>query len=162
MIKPAPDLRDANQIAISKGMKAAWKRRREAQERMTAAEYKATAKPEKRRKYGNKPVVVDGIKFDSQREARRWGELRALVSTGDVVLLVRQPVYVLAPSVKIAGEARKRPAIRYSADFAYSDGTTGERIVEDVKSTPTAKSKEFRRIQHLMQAVHGISIRIVK
>ena len=32
----------------------------------------------RRSKYGNRKTVVDGVKFDSQAEARRWQELQML------------------------------------------------------------------------------------
>lgn len=118
--------------------------------------------PEKRPKYGNHKVTVGYIQFDSKREAARWEKLCGWEQGGIICDLVRQPKFVLAPSVQIAGETRKRPAVRYSADFAYTDASTGERIVEDVKSAPTAKSKEFRRIQHMMKSVHGIDVKVVK
>lgn len=130
-------------------------------ETMSALQFRAMAMP-KRNKYGNKAVMVDGKRFDSMREARRYGELRGWLDVGKIRDLTRQPVFILAPSVKIEGEAKKRPAVRYRADFAYTDARTGKYCVEDVKSTPTAMSKEFRRVQHLMQSVHGISVRVVK
>lgn len=145
------DLRSPNQKAISQGLKFAWKRKK-------AAGGWAVKKP----KYGNRKVVVDGIKFDSQKEARHWAELQRLEKAGAIRALVRQPVFVLAPSVRIEGEARARPAIRYRADAGYVVAISGRAVVEDVKSTPTAKSKEFRRIQHLMKSVHGIDVRIVR
>jgi hypothetical protein len=44
--------------------------------RITAAEFHdESAKPKKPRKYRNEPVVVDGIRFDSKREAAYYGEL---------------------------------------------------------------------------------------
>ena len=128
---------------------------------MTPEEYKAATKP-KRPKYGNKRVECGGVWFDSKREAGRYLELKALELRGEIVALALQPTFVLAPSVHIAGEARKRPAVRYSADFAYVEARTERTIVEDVKSTPTAKSKEFRRIQHLMKSVHGIDVKVVR
>ncbi len=116
----------------------------------------------KRTKYGNRKVVVGGITFDSHREHSRYVVLKMMQIKGEIRDLALQPTFILAPGVKIAGEARKRPAVRYSADFTYVEADTGRTIVEDVKSTPTAKSKEFRRIQHLMKSVHGIDVRIVK
>ena len=131
-------------------------------ETMTASQFRAQSKAKKPSKYRNKPSVIDGITFDSHREAARYAELMLFQSIGEIRDLLLQPTFILAPGVRIAGEARKRPAVRYSADFQYIDASTGQTIVEDVKSTPTAKSKEFRRIQHLLKAVHGIDIRIVK
>ena len=34
-------------------------------------------------KYRNQPVTVDGYRFDSKAEARRWGELKLLAALGD-------------------------------------------------------------------------------
>lgn len=38
----------------------------------------------KRSKYGNRKVVRDGIKFDSEREATRFGELKVLRAMGKI------------------------------------------------------------------------------
>ena len=75
-----------------------------------------------------------------------------------VTELRRQVVFVLAPKVKIAGEKRARPAIRYVADFTYQQ--KGRLVVEDVKSPVTARLPAFRLKQHLMATVHGLEIRI--
>lgn len=116
----------------------------------------------KKRKFGNKPVTMLGRTFDSRAEWRRWADLEERRMKGEISDFVRQPKFVLAPSVQIAGEARKRPAVRYSADFAYTDTKTGERVVEDVKSPSSAMTEAFRLRQHLMQSVYGISVRVVK
>ena len=41
----------------------------------------AGAQRPKKSKYGNRKVVMDGIKFDSEREAARFGELKVLRAT---------------------------------------------------------------------------------
>lgn len=38
----------------------------------------------KKSKYGNRKVVRDGIKFDSEREAARFGELKVLRAMGKI------------------------------------------------------------------------------
>lgn len=48
-------------------------------------------------KYGNRKVMVDGIVFDSVREARRYKELKALEATGALRDLQRQVKYTLIP-----------------------------------------------------------------
>jgi hypothetical protein len=111
-------------------------------------------------KYGNKKTVSGGERFDSQAEARRYGVLLSLQAHGAITHLKRQAAYVLAPSVKINGEKRARPALRYLADFEYVEN--GVLIVEDTKSPATAKLATFRAKQHLMATVHGIHIRITK
>ncbi len=125
---------------------------------MTAEEFRAAVKP---RKYRNKPVVVDGVRIDSRREARRWTELQIMERAGMIRDLQPQVTYILAPSVKIAGEGRARPAMRYTADFRYVDAKTGDVVVEDVKNPTTAKAADWRMRQHLMMSVHGISVRVI-
>lgn len=108
-------------------------------------------------KYKAIRTTVDGIVFDSKREARRWQELKLLERSGKIRELGRQITYVLAPSVRIAGEKRARPELRYKADFAYEDCVTGAFVIEDSKGfSDTA----FRIRQHLMKSVHNIDVRL--
>lgn len=109
----------------------------------------------KRSKYGAKATVVGDLNFDSKREARRWGELQLLERAGKIGSLERQVVYVLAPSVKIEGEARARPALRFKADFKYVEN--GATVVEDAKGFA---GTAFRIRQHLMKHVHGIDVKL--
>lgn len=110
--------------------------------------------PEKKKsKYGNKKTEVDGIKFDSKKEAKRYGELMILLKAGEIGLLERQVVFEL----KI-GEKR---VCKYIADFVYTDQKTGERIVEDVKSEATRKLRLYRLKKKLMQEIIGIKIKEV-
>jgi hypothetical protein len=108
-------------------------------------------------KYNAKPQVVDGVLFDSKREAKRWAELLLLERAGRITRLVRQITFILAPSVKIAGEKRARPALRFKADFGYFDRATAETVVEDAKGYADTA---FRIRQHLMKSVHGIDVRL--
>lgn len=102
-------------------------------------------------KYGAKKTVIDGITFDSKAEASRYSVLRLLANGHTITDLRTQVRFDLAPSVVIQG--RKRPPMRYIADFTYMDG--GKLVVEDVKGmlTPVYKLK-----RHLMKAVHSIDI----
>lgn len=109
----------------------------------------------RRSKFNAKPQVVDGERFDSMRELRRWLELKTLERAFRISKLERQVTYVLAPSVKIEGEARARPALRYKADFRYIEG--GKTIVADAKGHADTA---FRIRQHLMKSVHGIDVRL--
>lgn len=113
----------------------------------------------KHAKYGNKKVVFDGLKFDSKREAARWGELKVFERIGRITMLRRQVAYVLAPSVKFTGARAAKPAIRFIADFDYLEG--GNLVVEDVKSPVTAKLPAFQMKRHLMLSIHGIEIKVV-
>jgi len=107
-----------------------------------------------RAKYRNRKTEVDGITFDSLREARRYAELCLMERAGQISDLQRQVVFELAPSVRIHG--RKRPSLRYVADFVYME--RGEQVVEDVKGVIT---EGYRIKRHLLMAIHGIEIREV-
>jgi hypothetical protein len=78
---------------------------------------------------------------------------------GEIQDLKCQVKFELAPKVKIEGEKRAKPALRYFADFTYL--SNGKLIVEDVKSAATRKLPSFRNKKHLMKTVHDIDIREV-
>lgn len=109
-------------------------------------------------KYRNRKTVFGGLKFDSQREAERWSHLCILERVGKISNLRRQVAYELIPAVKFEGAQRKKPAVRFIADFEYIEA--GARVVEDVKSPATAKLPAFQLKRHLMKHVHGIDVRI--
>ena len=111
-------------------------------------------------KYRNQKVVIDGITFDSKREAGRYQELKALAARNLIEDLRHQVPFELAPGVRFSDEKRAKPALRYVADFAYK--LDGRLIVEDVKSSITAKAAAYRIKRHLMLAVHGIEVREVR
>ena len=104
----------------------------------------------KKSKYGNKKTEVDGIRFDSQKEAKRYSELKLLLKAGEIGLLELQVPFEL----KIDG----KKVCKYVADFTYIDAKTGEQIVEDVKSTMTRKLPTYRLKKKLMKQILGIEI----
>ena len=108
-------------------------------------------------KYNNRRVELGGFTFDSQKEARRYSELKLLVRVGKISDLELQKAFVLAESVKFSGETRAKPAVRYIADFAYIEN--GVMVVEDVKSVATKSLPVYRLKKHLMKSVHGIEIK---
>ena len=107
-------------------------------------------------KYNNRKVELDGFTFDSQKEARRYTELKLLVCVGQISALELQKSFVLAESVKFNNKPRAKPAIRYVADFAYMEN--GVMIVEDVKSKATKSLPVYRMKKHLMKSIHDIEI----
>lgn len=111
-------------------------------------------------KYGNHKLVLDGHKFDSKREAQRYWELKTLALAGEVTGLTLQVPFVLAPAVKFEGDTRTTPAVRYYADFVYTDVKLGRIVVEDVKSKVTAAEATFRLKRHLMKTVHNIDLKV--
>ena len=103
-------------------------------------------KEQERAKYRNKKTRVGVRVFDSRLEARRYLDLRALESAGEISALKCQVPYTIA----IDGEV----ICKYIADFTYRDGA-GKTVVEDVKGMPTPVYKIKRK---LMRAVLGIDV----
>lgn len=94
-------------------------------------------------KYFNKKVVVDGIKFDSKKEAKRYTELKLLKRAGLIKDLELQPLFVLQPKYTNKKGEHIR-AITYKADFMYFDIKKEQYIIEDTKGfrTDTYKLKK--------------------
>ena len=86
-------------------------------------------------KYRSKKEVVDGITFDSRREAKRYVELKWLERSGKIKDLKLQHRFLLQPSFKKDGKTIR--AINYIADFTYFDIEKNKNIVEDVKGYKT-------------------------
>jgi len=93
-------------------------------------------------KYRNQETVVDGIKFQSKKEANRYCELKLLEKAKEIEELKLQPKFVLQEGFKKDG-VTYRP-ITYIADFSYI--YKSRIVVEDVKSeatiTPVFKLKQ--------------------
>jgi hypothetical protein len=108
-------------------------------------------------KYRNKKWELDGKTFDSQREARRYQELRWLLRTGVITDLQMQVPFELIPSQRVGGKVVERP-VKYVADFVYKEN--GETIVEDVKSEAT-KTPQYIIKRKLMLWEFGLRVREV-
>ena len=89
----------------------------------------------KRPKYNARKITVDGIVFDSQAEANRYGELKLMVKARQITNLQLQPSFILQDSYTRDGK-KVRP-IEYRGDFAYYEKGGSRLIVEDVKGTRT-------------------------
>lgn len=107
------------------------------------------------RKYGNQPVTVDGIRFDSIREATRWQELKLLLRAGKISDLKRQVPFELIPNHTEDGKVTERKVV-YKADFVYNEN--GDLVVEDAKGRRT---KEYIIKRKMMLWRYGIKIREV-
>lgn len=99
-------------------------------------------------KYHNSKTVIDGIRFDSKKEANRYMELKLLERAGVIKELRRQVPYVLI------NRSRYGRAIKYVADFVYYEDD--KLIVEDVKGVRTPV---YRLKKRLMAEVHGIEVK---
>lgn len=98
-------------------------------------------------KYGARPVTIDGHRFDSQAEGRRYIELRLLVRARAIADLTVHPSWPLTVNGRRCG--------RYVGDFSYIDNQTGLGVVEDVKGVRTPV---YRLKKKLMLALYGIDI----
>ena len=114
----------------------------------------AAAGPKKGTKYHSTPAERAGIRFDSQKEARRYDELLVMLRAGIITDLRLQPQFTLQESyITEAGERIR--AVRYTADFSYKFG--GKLVVEDVKSAAT-RTKEYLRNRKFMRSKFGTDI----
>lgn len=83
----------------------------------------------KRSKYGADPQMVDGVKFDSKREADRYQALKLEQLAGEIADLELQPQY---PLHAVTPSGTRIVIGRYIADFRYTRKGGGV-IVEDAK-----------------------------
>ena len=93
-------------------------------------------------KYRNTKTIIDGIQFDSKREANRYCELKLLLQAKEIEDLKLQPKFVLQEGFKKDGVTYK--PITYKADFSYLH--KGRMIVEDVKGMETEVFKIKRKM----------------
>lgn len=119
-----------------------------------------------RNKYKNTKVEVDGIVFDSKKEARRWEELRLAQSAGAIRDLKRQVRFELIPAQRepdrrgsrggvIKGRVIERK-VDYIADFVYTDIYNAMVVVEDTKGL---KTPDYIIKRKLMLYIHGIRVK---
>ena len=112
-------------------------------------------------KIANKPCLVDGIRFHSRKEARRYRELMLLQKAGLISNLILQPKYKLAvgnrPILLKSDRYKNGRQVTAIMDFAYID-EGGQEVVEDVKGIDTPISRLKRAI---VEAQYGVVVRIV-
>lgn len=121
-------------------------------------------------KYHNRKVTTsDGIQHDSQKEARRWCELRLLERAGKITDLRRQVEFELIPAQYESYERYSKKGGKladgmrlverkcsYVADFVYIEN--GVKVVEDTKGV---KTKDYIIKRKLMLYVHHVRIKEV-
>jgi len=106
-------------------------------------------------KYRNVKTEVDGIKFDSKKEAERWIELKSLEAAGKVKDLRRQ--------VRVPLNVSGTLVAHWVADFEYTCyafcNAYPSKIWEDVKSDYTRKMPVYRLKKKLVKAIYGVDIK---
>lgn len=122
-------------------------------------------------KYLNKKEVVNGISFDSKKEAKRYKDLLLLLNAGKITELQLQVPYELIPAQKepdiIGPKGGVKPgktierSVVYIADFVYKD-EFGRTVVEDVKGYKSGGAYQLFKIKKkILLWRFGISIREV-
>lgn len=107
----------------------------------------------RRVKYGNRKIDTPDGKFDSQKEYRRWRELKLLEKAGKITNLERQTRFVLIPKVGPHREAA------YVADFTYNDEEAdGEFRCEDVKGFKTELYRLKRKMMRYLLKIEVIEV----
>lgn len=109
----------------------------------------------KKTKYNNKITELDGIKFHSRKESVRYSQLKLYEKGGLIKDLRLQVAYELIPKLEINGKTER--AIKYIADFVYTDTVNNKEIVEDVKGMIT---DVFKLKYRLMKQIHNIDIKL--
>ena len=98
-------------------------------------------------KYRAQPVTIDGIRFASKGEAKRYSELLLLQRAGDITDLTPHPRFDLnVNGVKVGV---------YTADSFYRKN--GEVIIEDYKSPATLTEAARLRIK-LFEAIYEMKV----
>lgn len=92
-------------------------------------------------KYHNKKVIIDGLIFDSKKEANRYKELSLLEKAGAIQNLQMQKVLL-------------EKKCSYIADFVYTEN--GQMVVEDAKGM---RIKDYIIKRKLMLFMNGIRIK---
>ena len=100
----------------------------------------------RRSKYGAKPTMLDGMRFDSRLEAHRWAMLSTMERMGEISDLRRQVRFPLNVGPFHLGD--------YVADFVYT--LNGAKVIEDAKGvlTPLCRWK----MKHMESQGHKVSL----
>ena len=116
-------------------------------------------------KYKSRKTSVNGVNFDSRKEADRYIELSILSRSGAITSLKRQVKFELIPAqyepdiISPRGKVKKgkliERAVSYIADFVYTD-ENGKTVVEDTKGFRT---KDYIIKRKLLLYMHGIRIK---
>ena len=113
----------------------------------------------KKSKYRNIKVELDGYKFDSKKEAKRYADLKLEMRAGTITNLELQPKFRFEINGRRLREKRHRAKqITYTADFRYM--RDGVEIVEDVKSAATLKTNLFKVKKALYETIYDKKLTI--
>lgn len=106
-------------------------------------------------KYHNKKVIIDGIKFDSQKEGNYYLKLKMLEKAGKIRDLKLQVPFVVLETFKVDDRTYRKT--KYIADFTYFDDKDKLHVI-DVKSEATRNDKTYKLKKKLLAWKYGIEI----
>ena len=131
-------------------------------------------------KYRSKKVTINGITYDSKKEARRHIMLLDMERKGEIQDLERQVKFVLIPAQREPDTIGPRGGVKkgkmierevsYVADFVYMIPTHGQEVDENghvcfwdgwdcvVEDTKGFRTKDYVIKRKLMLWVHGIRV----
>ena len=105
----------------------------------------------------NVRTEIDGIKFQSKKEGKRYIELKLLVRAGKILYLNVQPEPYIIVDKKFNTNTNRN--ITYRPDFAYVDNETLELVVEDVKGRKAGTQyRLFLLKKCLMKQIYNIDV----
>ncbi len=121
-------------------------------------------------KYRNEKVTYQGMSFDSKKELQRYLFLLDAERRGVISDLQRQVKFELIPAIteeyvahlKTKDKVKTRTlqlAVMYICDFTYIKD--GQMVIEDVKSSPSLVTKEYRLKKKMMFAIHRLNVKEV-
>lgn len=103
-------------------------------------------------KYNARRTTVDGISFDSLKEARRYGELKLLEKAGKIVDLK------IHPSFPIVIDGKNICVVELDFSYSLRYQYSLVEVYEDAKGFDTAISKLKRK---LVEAVYGFKVELI-
>ena len=113
--------------------------------RLSVAEFKARALKKRPRIKNVKRKVVNGIEFDSTREARRYQDLMLMQQAGEIARLRRQVRYPILINGHFICD--------WLADFTYT-----QRGVECVEDSKGWKTDVYKLKKKMVEAYYGLRI----
>jgi hypothetical protein len=100
-------------------------------------------------KYGAKKTTIDGVVFDSRKEAARYGQLKLLERCGAVQNLAVHPKFPLY--------VNERLICHYEADFRYSELVNGV-WVERIEDCKGVRTRDYLLKKKLLRALYGVDV----
>jgi hypothetical protein len=96
--------------------------------RLSSEQLKKLGIEQPKNKYNARKTVVDGITFDSKKEAKKYQELNLLLRAGEIVEIHLQPEFDLVPGFEYRG--KKIRGVKYTADFLVTLKNGRKQIIE--------------------------------